>query len=280
MKKLKNIAYLAATMTLLGACGVAVDFEGLSAMTPRGTPFTKSLYSEYLELARLENAEGDYEEARYFAEKSELAGGGEQISPQPMPHRNLPSANADNLANARHQLTEAIAAGWAKKDPSHTARAQAMFDCWMEEQEENFQPTDISRCRAAFDQAIRNLAEATPIKAQAAVAQLAPYIVFFDFDSAVLTHAASATIDTATAAAEKRHPSKILITGHTDSAGASAYNIALSQRRVDSVLKAFVKNGISRSILSNSRHGEERPRVARPDGTREDQNRRVEITFQ
>ncbi len=44
------------------------------------------------------------------------------------------------------------------------ANAQVMFDCWMQEQEENFQPPDIARCRDGFSAAIAAVEATIPFE--------------------------------------------------------------------------------------------------------------------
>ena len=58
------------------------------------------------------------------------------------------------LSAARERLVAALAGGAADKDPANAARAQVMFDCWMQEQEENFQPAHIAACRDGFTDAM------------------------------------------------------------------------------------------------------------------------------
>src|SRR3546814_16511874 len=44
----------------------------------------------------------------------------------------------------------ARSAGAADEKPLDAAKAQANFDCWMEQQEENFQPQHIAACRDGY----------------------------------------------------------------------------------------------------------------------------------
>ena len=44
------------------------------------------------------------------------------------------------VATSRARLMAALSAGARDKAPIQAANAQVMFDCWMQEQEENFQP--------------------------------------------------------------------------------------------------------------------------------------------
>src|SRR3546814_19373692 len=55
----------------------------------------------------------------------------------------------------------AMSAGAADEKPLDAAKAQANFDCWMEQLEENFQPQHIAACRDRYMTAMAHL-EAQP----------------------------------------------------------------------------------------------------------------------
>ena len=54
----------------------------------------------------------------------------------------------------------------------------------------------------------------------------------------------------------------------------------LSQRRAETVYNALAAEGIDQSKMRVEAYGEERPRAPRPDGTREQDNRRVDVIFE
>jgi len=70
-----------------------------------------------------------------------------------------------------------------------------------------------------------------------------------------------------------------MLAGHADRSGSDAYNVALSQRRADSVKGYLSAHAIPAGVISTEAFGESRPRVATADGVREVQNRRVEVTY-
>jgi outer membrane protein OmpA-like peptidoglycan-associated protein len=67
------------------------------------------------------------------------------------------------------------------------------------------------------------------------------------------------------------------IVGHTDTAGTTAYNQRLSERRAKAGADALVAKGVPPETLSVSGKGETDPAVATGDGVREPLNRRVTI---
>jgi outer membrane protein OmpA-like peptidoglycan-associated protein len=104
------------------------------------------------------------------------------------------------------------------------------------------------------------------------------YLVYFDFDKSTITQAGAATIQQA-ADDYKQHGSvQIQVAGYTDLAGSAQYNLALSKRRAEAVTVYLVRLGVPQSAIDATWYGKENPRVPTPDGVREPQNRRVEIT--
>jgi outer membrane protein OmpA-like peptidoglycan-associated protein len=106
------------------------------------------------------------------------------------------------------------------------------------------------------------------------------FLVFFDFDKSNLTPRALDIIKEAARIAKSGESTKVTCTGHTDTAGAASYNLALSLRRASSVKAALVREGLSASVISIVGRGEESLLVKTADGVREPQNRRVEIVVQ
>ena len=105
------------------------------------------------------------------------------------------------------------------------------------------------------------------------------YLVFFDFDKAIITPEAARVIQQAAGTAKSSGAVRIDLTGHTDSAGSDKYNMALSLKRANAVKDQIVKLGLSPNQITVVGKGESQPMVATPDGVREPQNRRVEIVL-
>ncbi len=120
-----------------------------------------------------------------------------------------------------------------------------------------------------------------PAPAPAPVVQCntGPYIVFFDFDQSAITAEAAQILDGAVTAYSNCGTARVMLAGHTDRAGSVSYNTALAQRRNDSVRSYMAGRGVADSRISSKAFGEAQPRVPTQDGVREQQNRRVEITY-
>ncbi|QQS14302.1 MAG: OmpA family protein [Rhodospirillales bacterium] len=105
------------------------------------------------------------------------------------------------------------------------------------------------------------------------------YIVFFDFDRALITPTAATTIKQAAADAKAGKSTRLDVTGHADKSGGDAYNMALSLRRGNAVKDQLVREGIPANQIAVVGRGESMPLVQTADGVREPQNRRVEIVL-
>ncbi|RME68092.1 MAG: OmpA family protein [Alphaproteobacteria bacterium] len=104
-------------------------------------------------------------------------------------------------------------------------------------------------------------------------------MVFFDWDSAVVTPQAAAIIADAAKAFRETGQAQILVEGHTDRSGPARYNDGLSVRRAEAVKAELAKHGIAPDVVATHGYGENAPLIETLDGVREPQNRRVEITF-
>lgn len=287
MRSIKNFALMMVLLPMIGACAY-VDLEEIGGMEVQHWEFAQNLHREYVDLAQAEWDEEDYADAEYFGNKAiaaaNAANEGSTIpDPQEVSEREISAGDMDVLSNARSSLMEQLDNG-RRTMPDHAARAQAMFDCWIQELEENIQPEDIAKCRDGFNLAFLELAKGAPAPAAAAPAgeaikAVGPFMVYFGFNSASLDSAANALINSL--ASHKFSGDElgyIVLSGHTDRSGDTAYNEALSDRRVTAVSDAFMAKGVKARILS-SFYGEDRPMQATTDGAREPKNRRVEITL-
>jgi outer membrane protein OmpA-like peptidoglycan-associated protein len=106
------------------------------------------------------------------------------------------------------------------------------------------------------------------------------FMVFFDWDRSNLSQQALATIKQAADAFKQKGSARITATGHTDTSGPEAYNMALSLRRANAVKDALVREGVPAQAITVIGRGEQGLLVQTADGVREPQNRRVEIVIQ
>jgi OmpA-OmpF porin, OOP family len=104
-----------------------------------------------------------------------------------------------------------------------------------------------------------------------------PVLVFFDFDSDVISAEGMTVIDQAAALYNSAGTATLIVEGHADRAGSDPYNMELSAKRAAAVKRALIAKGILQDRISTTSFGESRPLIDTMDGVREPQNRRVEI---
>ena len=275
---------------LLGACGLQLETAKNTAAP--GSAFGSRLHQGYLDLSQAEYDEGDYEDSDKFAGRTIAVSDGQSVAPEEISARALPGDHVDALSGARSRLVSALDATARTKVPGPAARAQVMFDCWMEEQEENFQLKDISRCRSDFEAAMAAVDDAMrpppppPPKPEPAVQEpveemMAPrsYTIFFDFDSDRINPTGQAVVD-AIMADWGSGLQPVSLVGHADASGPAAYNVRLSDHRMRNVAAALRDGGMSGSRVGGHAVGEADPMVPTPDGVREPRNRRVTVTIE
>lgn len=101
--------------------------------------------------------------------------------------------------------------------------------------------------------------------------------VTFVTDSSEITPQGQLVLDSLVAGLARRAGTKLEIRGHTDSVGSEAYNLALSQRRADSVKAYLVSKGLNAADLSTIGLGEMQHIATNDTAEGREQNRRVTL---
>jgi OOP family OmpA-OmpF porin len=101
--------------------------------------------------------------------------------------------------------------------------------------------------------------------------------IFFDLNKFELKEKSMTELDKVVRFLNENPKTRIEIGGHTDDAGTPAYNLQLSQKRVQSVASYLVDHGILGSRLLQKGYGESKP--IKPNDTEENRqiNRRIEF---
>ncbi|MEC7658019.1 MAG: OmpA family protein, partial [Pseudomonadota bacterium] len=257
-------------MAALSACSSAIS-DKAAGLKPVDDKFLAALQAEYVALMNAENDEKDFNDADHFALKAIDAAGGKPVKPDAYNSRKLPSGTAAALKAAEKRIKKAIKGGADIYAPGQMAKAQAMYDCWLQEQEENHQPDHIRACRLAYLDAMDAVDEAKPVKKAAAKPKkkvfLGPFYIYFPFnednpEDPFNEEIFSLIISTAKKAGDK----KLHIVGHTDRAGSSEYNMDLSERRAINVSLVLTERGMKAKSMKYSFQGEDNPATPTKDG--------------
>lgn len=155
---------LCAALCLLAAGCSTLSPEGAAPqpdpLDPALREFATALAAEYDALAAAEANEGDWEDSAVFAAKASEARSSGSVPPEPFETRKVPDVWLGALEVARGQLLSSFDRGLRELNGPVAAQAQANFDCWLQEAEENFQPDDIATCKTGFEALVPELEKA------------------------------------------------------------------------------------------------------------------------
>lgn len=102
-------------------------------------------------------------------------------------------------------------------------------------------------------------------------------VFYFDFDVAEFQPADRETLIAHARNLAANPNRRVRLEGHADERGTREYNLALGERRANSIRDFLIVNGASRAQLETVSYGEERPAVNGQAESAYSQNRRVEI---
>jgi peptidoglycan-associated lipoprotein len=104
-------------------------------------------------------------------------------------------------------------------------------------------------------------------------------VVYFDYDSYTLKPEARAVLERNAAHLQANKQFKVQLKGHTDERGGREYNLALGQKRAETVRRALTLLGVSDAQLEAVSFGKEKPAANGSDEAAFAKNRRVEIKY-
>lgn len=287
IKAMKSLGCLSLLLTATACNTMVWDLEALRETQPTGAAFERALAREYLAFSESEAQQFDWTSSNYFARKGRAAAEGQIPLPEVVGDWRVDRTSVPALEQGRAQLMAALDGNARERLPDQAARAQALFDCWVEQQVEGWQTDHIAACRDGFSAALAALDAPPPQPAPqpAAAPPAAPpipdvYMVFFDFDRDNLSPVGERVLDRVVEDFRRGEMSRIRLTGHTDLAGPDIYNQNLSERRVQAVSRYLQERGVETAQVETEAVGESRPRVPTQDGAAEAENRRVEIVLE
>jgi len=285
---------------LISACGATFDSEALRHQSDDRANFSAELGRAYKKFALAEIEQmSDWVDGAHFGKKAQLAFANKTPKPEPIENWWLTKDQKQILGDARERLLLSLDRHSKKQIPRVAAAAQVNFDCWIEQQEENWQAKDIEKCRRGFYAAVERLEEVAALARSSYVpisnqARLIPakqtlidprsenetrsYTLYFTFDKSELDTGGHSQIDRVVRDYRAGSPVTILLAGHADRSGKQPYNLNLSRLRSEAVRRQLIERGIPVQMIEAHAFGESRPRKATRDGKKEPLNRRVEIT--
>ncbi len=104
--------------------------------------------------------------------------------------------------------------------------------------------------------------------------------VYFDFDKYLVKDKYKSMVLSHARYLREHSSASIRLEGHADERGSREYNLALGQRRADSVQKVMTLSGTQESQIESISYGEETPRAIGHHETAWAENRRADIRYQ
>ena len=109
---------------------------------------------------------------------------------------------------------------------------------------------------------------------------LAARTIYFEFDSSDIRASERDTVEAHARYLSEHSGASITLEGHADERGSREYNVALGERRANSVRQLMTLLGASGQQIRTVSYGEERPAATGHDEASWRLNRRVEIIYQ
>lgn len=284
---MKKIVMMIASIWLLSAC---CNIHTLKQVEPAGSPFQRHLFNMYKHFAEVEAEGYDWLDAKHFMDKAMMVASGKDAAPEEVKNWRLPAREKPYLEAAHDSLVMYLAKSRVLKEhPKTSAEAQFFYDCWIEQQEENWQYEDIEFCRKGFANAMTHLSqhygkmgpyfgEKAERASQKVVKKRGMYHIFFGEDKDNLTKDMLALLDGVAKEIKNVANYEVTIAGHTDRQGEEVANLKLSKRRAQAVKKALMDRGVLGERMLIFAYGESNPMVKTKDGVAESKNRRVDVS--
>ncbi|ABK42991.1 OmpA/MotB domain protein [Magnetococcus marinus MC-1] len=105
-------------------------------------------------------------------------------------------------------------------------------------------------------------------------------MIFFGYDSEALTYEAQTVLAQHAVAIIKGGVQSVSIEGHCDERGTREYNLALGQKRADSVKNFLNAQGVPTTVMRTVSYGKERPLYTGHTETSWARNRRAVLVYQ
>jgi outer membrane protein OmpA-like peptidoglycan-associated protein len=106
-----------------------------------------------------------------------------------------------------------------------------------------------------------------------------PVTIYFNFDKSDIRHGENEKLNLIIDRIAADNPARVIIAGHTDTAGPVDYNVWLSRRRAKVVADALAARGIQKEIIEQKAYGKTDLAVPTADNVPLQENRRTIVIF-
>ncbi len=247
-----------------------------------GIVFMNTLNDGYMDLSQSRTSAIDWHDGEHFNYKARTSARRSMVPPDEVTDRRLTAPDYEELTRAYLRLRRAFLKGAKEVAPVDTGYAQVAYDCWIEAAEGD-RPDDVARCKSEFENRMARVEELADYGLQQIVAreipeEVGPYMVYFQFDSTVMTQAGRDELQRAIEDALADPNTTVRLRGHADRSGPVDYNQRLSERRTQTVIENMGAAGIDTARITSAESvGETQPLVPTDDGVRNPFNRVVQI---
>ncbi len=104
-------------------------------------------------------------------------------------------------------------------------------------------------------------------------------VFYFDYDRAVLSPGDLGILEKHARVLRDNSDKRLVVEGHCDERGTREYNLALGERRADSVTRFLESAGVNSGRMENVSYGEERPEDAGHTESAWSRNRRAVLSY-
>jgi peptidoglycan-associated lipoprotein len=125
----------------------------------------------------------------------------------------------------------------------------------------------------------RGVASVALVKNDPSLLQAVNRTIYFDYDSFAIKPEFQSLVERQATFIKSDHNRKVVLEGHTDERGGREYNIALGQKRAESIRRAFGLLGVNDEQMEAVSFGKEKPAAQGSSDDAMAKNRRAEISY-
>ena len=316
--KLRNFFIMMLSLILVSCSKApAIDVEPARNINYPEDLFMEALRSGYLEFYDAENESGNKDRAKRYARKALAISRGMVPEMEGLFNSDIPLERLNALLGAKYFIEAAFVNGVKDVEPVSAAKAQLMFDCWTDQEQERSEKSkeEVTSCQKEFEsyreklsEAMRQIRqgeqEAEALRRENEKKQLEAYhrqqlslalaaqkkelrklpeysLIYFSFNSAQLGVTGEGILDKVAKDIELFKPRKVIIAGNADLIGGYEYNMKLAMARGQAVADYLVnKHQVDRKLLDVKAYGLNNPRKEQEKNKPEVRNRYVQIIFE